>query len=225
MIAVVDYGMGNVGSVLNMLKRLGVKASLASTEEAVREAPALILPGVGAFGAGMRALEARRLIDPLTEAVINRGTPILGICLGMQLFTEQSDEDHVPGLGWLPAKTVRFDSTRPDAPSIVPHMGWNEIQVRGRSAIFRDLETARFYFVHSYHVTTDATEIVIADTTHGYPFVSAVARDNIYGVQFHPEKSHRFGLAILRNFAMLSGATGVPPTPDPHSAGSRTSAL
>ena len=202
MIVIVDYGMGNLASIANMLKKAGVPAMISSTPETIENAVGLILPGVGAFDAGMENLVGRGLVDPLRRAVLDRSTPILGLCLGMQLMTRRSAEGRVPGLAWFDAETVRFDVSGRSDDLKVPHMGWNTIRFCKESPLREDLDaSSRFYFVHSFHVVCSAQEDVLGWTRYGYEFASAIARGNIMGVQFHPEKSHRFGLQLLRNFA------------------------
>jgi imidazole glycerol-phosphate synthase subunit HisH len=201
MIVVIDYGMGNVGSILNMLKRIGAKALLTSKPADVAEADKLILPGVGAFDHGMKNLEALGLISTLDERVRRQGTPILGICLGMQLFTLRSEEGVREGLGWFDSETVRFKMDGGPEQLRVPHMGWNTAQTVTPSPLFeQSASDSRFYFVHSYHVTCRDPKDVLARTRYGYDFVSAVQKGRMVGVQFHPEKSHKFGMQILKNF-------------------------
>jgi len=196
-VAVVDYGVGNIGSVINMLRRLGADTSLAATPEEVSCARALILPGVGAFDNGIRSLRERALEEPLRERVMNQGVPILGICLGMQLLTRSSEEGTEHGLAWLDAQTIRI----PDHGLPVPHMGWNETKCYD-SELFTDLKApeTRFYYVHSYHVVCNKTEDVSAEVHYGVDLVAAFHHENIFGTQFHPEKSHRFGMQVLQNF-------------------------
>jgi glutamine amidotransferase len=200
MIAIIDYGMGNVGSILNMLRRAGVEAQICRSDQEILAADRLVLPGVGAFDHGMRSLRERDLIPVLEEKVHRRGTPVLGICLGMQLMGKGSEEGREPGLGWLGATSVRFDPASAPAPMKVPHMGWNTVRTAPDGPGWLNGD-ARFYFVHSYHLQCSRSEDVLGWTTYGYPFVAAVRHDNILGVQFHPEKSHRFGLEVLRAFA------------------------
>lgn len=205
MIAIVDYGLGNLGSVANMLKKIGVPARIAAEPAVLEEARALILPGVGHFDTGMRNLRSRGLEPVLRRQVLERGVPVLGICLGMQLLARRSDEGQERGLGWIDADVRRFDfpagTTLP-----IPHMGWNELEV-AEPALFRGLEPRpRFYFVHSFHVVADRDSTVAAWATYGYRFAAAVRQAHVFGTQFHPEKSHRFGLAVLKNFAEAAGA-------------------
>lgn len=205
MITVVDYQMGNLASIVNMLKRAGFAAQLSSRPEDIGAADKLILPGVGAFDTGMTNLAELGLIEPLTEKVVGGGTPVLGICLGMQLLLEGSAEGQRPGLGWVRGRCVRFDFTDTPAATArlkVPHMGWNEARPQRRDSLFSTMtEDAGFYFVHSFHAMCDDPADVLATTTHGYEFVSAIQRGNIAGTQFHPEKSHRHGMRLLARFA------------------------
>ena len=203
MIAILDYNCGNLGSIRNMLKRAGQEAVITSEVGAVRKADKLILAGVGSFDFGMENLRSSGLLDLLNQMVLVEKKPILGICLGMQLFSRSSEEGHSGGLGWVNARTVRFDSAKLEAEKLkVPHMGWTDVTVVKQSRIFADAEKApRFYFVHSYHVECEQREDVLAEARHGYLFTAAIEKGNIVGVQFHPEKSHRFGLALLRTFA------------------------
>lgn len=203
-VTIVDYGMGNLASIGNMFKKLGVRTGLTSDPTEVMQAERLVLPGVGAFDNGMASLKRLNLIEALEERVRRHQTPVLGICLGMQLLTERSEEGEELGLGWLKAKTVRFRFGDIHENLKIPHMGWNTVAVRtaGRAGLFEGCEpNARFYFVHSYHVVCEAEDDVLATTRYGIEFTSAVRRGNIMGVQFHPEKSHRFGMALLKRFA------------------------
>jgi len=202
MIAIVNYGAGNPGSISNMLSRIGVEAVITADAGVITAAQKLILPGVGAFDAAMANLEKSGLIPVLDRQVRDRGVPILGICLGMQLFSKRSEEGKTPGLGWLDAETVRFQFDPAHAHLKIPHMGWNSIQVlRGSPILDGSDEDSRYYFVHSYHVRCAREENVLAVTRHGELFHSAVISGNIYGTQFHPEKSHKFGLRLLENFS------------------------
>ena len=201
MIAIVDYGMGNVGSILNMLRKIGAPACIASSGDALANADKIVLPGVGSFDAAMTRLAELDMIPLLNQKVLAEKTPVLGICLGMQLLTKSSEEGTLPGLGWLNARTVRFNFQA--SPLLkVPHMGWNEVKPRSDETLWSNFDDApSFYFVHSYHLVCDDPDDVIGTTHHGYEFASAVRKDNIRGTQFHPEKSHRFGLRLLQNFA------------------------
>lgn len=198
MLVIIDYGMGNLRSILNKLQRLGADARISSSIADLEEADRLILPGVGHFKAGMDNIRARNLLDPLNKKVLKEGTPILGICLGMQLFSRHSEEGNATGLGWLDAETVKF----PLGDLKIPHMGWNTLENRSPCILFSALPAdAEFYFVHSYYVKPSPSSNARASTTtYGISFTSAVCQKNIYGTQFHPEKSHQSGMTILRNF-------------------------
>ena len=201
MIVIIDYGLGNLASIGNMLKKIGVEATISSDKDAIARADKLVLPGVGAFDVGMRNLIDRDLITILHEQVLEERTPILGICLGLQLFGTESAEGTRPGLGWIDARSIPFHSP-PAGPSRVPHMGWNNLHPRTTSPLLGNLpEDSRFYFVHSYHLECHDPADVIAVTEYGYEFPSVVARENVLGTQFHPEKSHRFGASLMENFA------------------------
>jgi len=199
-IVVVDYDMGNVGSIVNMLKKIGHAATLSADPDVIRAADKLILPGVGSFDAGMENIRKRGLVDVLNDKVVAQRTPVLGICLGMQLLGERSQEGDAAGLGWIPSESVKLasDTLR------VPHMGWNEIAPTSHWLFEGEPADMRFYFVHSYHVVCKDPQHRIATATYGIELTAAVARDHIVGVQFHPEKSHRFGMQLLRNFASRS---------------------
>lgn len=201
MIVVIDYGMGNSGSVVNMFRRIGEEVLLSSDLEQIARAKKLVLPGVGSFDNGMGNLKQYGLLDVLNEKVLQQRTPILGICLGIQLFMEGSDEGELPGLGWIKGRAHRFDPDKLDDLRI-PHMGWNGLDVAKSHPLVADLEPdARFYFVHTYYVCCIDPVDVLTTTTYGIDFVSSVARGNIIGAQFHPEKSLRWGMNIFKRFA------------------------
>jgi imidazole glycerol-phosphate synthase subunit HisH len=194
--------MGNIGSIANMLRKVGAEARISSDSSVIEAADKLILPGVGAFDQGMHNLADRGLIPLLQKKVLEEKTPILGVCLGMQLFAKSSEEGQCPGLAWVDATAVRFrpEGTKPRLR--VPHMGWNTLEPQRPHPLLEGLEDqARFYFVHSFHLICNDPRVVLTRTSYGGPFVSAIAQDNILGVQFHPEKSHRFGMHLYRNFA------------------------
>lgn len=202
MIAVIDYGMGNIGSIRNMLSKIGVDVTVISDPDAIAAATRIILPGVGSFDHAMAKLRDMSLIEPLTARVIEDGVPFLGICLGMQLLTSGSDEGDLPGLGWVAGRTRRFDFQDLPTTLPVPHMGWNTVQEsQSDHRLLADLPNdARFYFVHSYYVECDSPVDIVATTEYGIRFASVIGRRNIAGVQFHPEKSHRFGMKVLSSF-------------------------
>ncbi|MBL7221317.1 MAG: imidazole glycerol phosphate synthase subunit HisH [Phycisphaerae bacterium] len=206
MIAIVDYNMGNVGSIRNMLRKIGAESVITSDIDEISRASKLILPGVGAFDNGMTHIKQMHLPDVLGEMVLGRGVPVLGICLGMQLITRRSEEGELPGLGWIQADTVRFKFDRQTENAKIPHMGWNVARPRRCDTLFKglgDSEDAAFYFVHSYHVACDDESDVLAAATHGYEFTCAIEKGNILATQFHPEKSHRYGMQLLKNFVEM----------------------
>lgn len=202
MITIINYGMGNLGSILNMLKRLGVAARIESDPETIRKSQKLILPGVGAFDAAMQRInEIPGLREVLDHKALVEQVPILGVCLGMQLLTRSSEEGQLSGLGWISGAARRFPN---DIGLKVPHMGWNIARPGAHSKLTTDVGAEpRYYFVHSYCVLVDDPAHSLMCTHYGLDFDSAIARDNIYGVQFHPEKSHRFGMQIYKNFAEI----------------------
>lgn len=196
-VAIVDLGVSNIGSLRNLLDRLGMPHYVAREPSSLESASHLIMPGVGAFDTGMGALQASGLVASLTTHVLRRRVPILGICLGMQLFGRRSEEGRLPGLGWLEADCVRL----PDQSAMVPHIGWNTVEVeRPNTLIPKDAMRTKFYFAHSYHLVCDDPQVVIGRTLHGTRFASVIRRDNIIGAQFHPEKSHRYGQEFVRSF-------------------------
>ena len=201
-IGIVDAGLGNIGSIQNMLRRLDVPCIVASDPIQLGKAAALILPGVGSFDKGMGAIRQLGLVEFL-EAQRAAGTAILGICLGMQLMCRGSEEGDEEGLGWLDAAVIKF---RPDDGQHlrVPHMGWNDVRCVRSSPLLDNSEMNRFYFVHSYHLSCQRSEDVVGLTAYGHEFASVVQNGSIYGVQFHPEKSHRFGMRLLERFVQLA---------------------
>ena len=202
MITIVDYGVGNLGSILNMLKKVGAKAQASSDPDVLYQAEKLILPGVGAFDAGMKKLNEAGLVPVLNELVLEEQVPVIGLCLGMQLMTRRSEEGTKAGLGWIDAETVRFKFGPENAQLKIPHMGWNTLDIRRQHPLVTDLgPESRFYFVHSYHVVCQNEADVVAYTDYGYPLAAIINRGNILGAQFHPEKSHKFGMQLLKNFA------------------------
>ena len=203
MIGIVDYKMGNLASVINAFVKVGAVATLESDPSKLNQYDKLILPGVGAFGDAMRHLKETGM-DEAVKNFAATGKPLLGICLGMQLLFESSEEfGATQGLGLIPGNVVAFDERRFDHTLKVPHMGWNELFVQKKTAIFKDLPKEFYlYFVHSYHAVCDDA-YAIGKTHYGYEFVSAVQNGNIYGIQPHPEKSHNNGLKIIENFAKL----------------------
>lgn len=205
MIVIINYGIGNLTSVKNMLKKAGAEdVRITNNPEEIAIAEKLLLPGVGHFDYGMKKLHDSGLIPLLEKKVLQDKVPILGICLGAQLMTLRSDEGITPGLGWINAESVRFDAAVMPENHKIPHMGWNYVKPQKEVALFNDLpEASRFYFVHSYHLKMQNQSDVWLSTHYGYDFCAAFQKDNIYACQFHPEKSHKFGLQLMRNFVNL----------------------
>lgn len=200
MVVVVDLGIGNTGSVVAALRRLGGNAMATADPSRISDAEKIILPGIGSFDAAVSNMRERGIDGVLRRKVLDEGTPILGICLGMQLMAEGSEEGGAAGLGWISGRNVRI---RPpvDGRLKVPHMGWNSVQPAAESVLFKNQDAgARYYFVHSYHLVCEDPDDVGATTEYGGTIVSAVEREHVMGVQFHPEKSHGAGLHILKNF-------------------------
>lgn len=197
-VVIVDYGMGNLRSVYNKVKNQTHEVTISADRKTVSEADKLILPGVGHFGQGMNNLRERGLLPILQEKVIAKKTPILGICLGMQLFSRSSEEGNTSGLGWIDAKTLKFKT---DLPIRVPHMGWNTLDVVKQNSITKNIpDQEQYYFCHSYYFECTHAEDIVTRTAYGKDFTSAVQRNNIYGVQFHPEKSHDWGARMISDF-------------------------
>ena len=204
MIVVVDYHMGNLGSVMNMFSHVGVEAILSSKPEEIARADKLVLPGDGAFDSGMKNLNDLGIASVLHEKVLGEGTPILGVCLGMQLFGTGSEEGSAAGLGWIDAYSRRFNFTDEHADLRVPHMSWNNVQVCKENDIVYDLPPdTRYYFLHSYYVQPNDERDVLTKTFYGIEFASGISKGLITGVQFHPEKSLRWGMQLFKRFACI----------------------
>jgi glutamine amidotransferase len=198
MITIIDYNCGNVGSIKNMVRKIGYDAEITNDLEKIANADKLILPGVGHFDYCIQQLHEAGLVPILNKKVLEDKTPILGVCVGIQLMSKSSEEGIEKGLGWFDAQTVKFKQQEFNLK--LPHMNWNEVKFDENSKLFKGMyEEARFYFVHSYHLTTQ-TEKIIVWGNYEYDFVAGIEKDNIIGVQFHPEKSHKFGMQLYRNF-------------------------
>lgn len=198
MITIVDYGMGNLNSISNMLKKTGFNSKITSRVNEIKEAKKLILPGVGSFDRAIKNIEKLNLTKILNEKVLDQKIPVLGICLGMQLMTKSSEEGKLRGFGWIDAETIKFT----DNSLKFPHMGWNSIKIKNSSPLFCDTnQERRFYFIHNYYVKCNLKENILATTNYGLDFTSIVHKKNIFGTQFHPEKSHSYGMEILENFS------------------------
>lgn len=201
MIVIVDYGAGNIRSIQNMIKKAGGKSIISSGVDEIKSAEKIIIPGVGSFDYGMEQLEKLGLIEVLNFKALKERIPILGICLGFQLMTSSSEEGKRNGLAWFDAKTLKF-SLKGDSYKI-PHMGWNEVIVRKMNPLLSDNEFYKFYFVHSYYVVANQECDIMTTTTYSLEFTSGMCANNLFGLQFHPEKSHRYGLDLIRNFIKL----------------------
>jgi len=201
-VVIVDYGMGNIGSITRALEECGADVNTTYDESQLKQASHVILPGVGAFPDGMAQLKAKGT-DVVLKDVINSGTPVLGICLGMQLLSDESDEiKNTPGLGLIPGSVTEFNIH--ESALRVPHVGWNEVHYLTENPLFLGIPNASdFYFVHSYHYVVKDENAVVAQTPYGFSFSSVIANDNVFGVQFHPEKSSQYGLKMLKNFISL----------------------
>ena len=201
MIAIVNYGCGNLQAIANIYKRLGIPVTLASTASELQSADRIILPGVGAFDWAMKRLNDSGMRDTLDAAAASK--PILGICVGMQMMAESSEEGTVPGLGWIRGSVRRFDLSASTQRTRLPHMGWNDVRPRAEAGLFAGLAESRFYFLHSYYFQPADPSTVRCETEYHSTFASGVGDANAHGVQFHPEKSHHWGIRLLKNFSEL----------------------
>lgn len=203
MIAIIDYGMGNLGSVLNMFKKVGASAKITSNPEEISKAAKILLPGVGAFDTAMHRINTSGLKEVLNQKALKEKVPILGICLGMQLLTNASEEGVLTGLGWIDGQSLSFKGRINDKFRI-PHMGWNIAEIERSNAMTHGFEgELQFYFVHSYYVEVADKQNSMMTTQYGVKFDSAIVKDNIFGAQFHPEKSHKYGMQLFKNFDKL----------------------
>lgn len=204
MITIVNYGLGNIQAIANIYNRLGVAVRVASTDEELADAQRIILPGVGSFDWAMLLLNQSGMRERLDELVTLKGCPVLGICVGMQMMAKCSDEGKAAGLGWIDAKVKKFDETSFTQKTHLPHMGWNDVVPQQSGGLFAGLEAdARFYFLHSYYFSPHNSDEVLTITDYNGRYASGVRRGNVYGVQFHPEKSHQWGIQLLKNFSEL----------------------
>lgn len=208
MITIVDCGIGNLQSVQRAFERVGAAARISSNPSELAEAEKLVLPGVGAFSDAMGLIGKSGLREVLDRKALEEKTPVLGICLGFQLMTRQSEEGCVEGLGWLNAETKRFSSVEPGSDIRIPSLGWSNLNIRKKSPLFQGLKPeACFYFAHSYFVAANDEDCIAATACHGVEYVAAAQKGNLFGVQFHPEKSHAAGLAVIENFVRFDGGT------------------
>lgn len=204
MITIIDYGLGNIKAFANVYGRLNIKINIARSASEIKNATKLVLPGVGAFDYAMSQLNNSGIREALEDQVINHKVPVIGICVGMQMMAKSSDEGTLPGLGWFDAEVKLFDTTQIPYKTRLPHMGWNTLCLVGKNRLLDQLShESRFYFLHSYYFDCNQPKDVIAKTEYGIEYASAVNKGNIYGIQFHPEKSHQNGIQLLHNFAKL----------------------
>ena len=201
MITIIDYDVGNLKSIKNMLRKLNFETTISRDPDVIRNSERLILPGVGAFDHAMNNLQKFDLVQVLNETVLEEEIPILGICLGMQIMAKKSEEGVLSGLSWFDAEVVRFNFNE-IMPLKVPHMGWDSVRWKSQDLICSNcLPNSKYYFVHSYYVKCKKLEDVLGETCYGIEFPSAIKKNKIYGVQFHPEKSLKYGMNVLKNFA------------------------
>ena len=201
LISIIDYGVGNLTSVQNMFKKAGVNARICSTKSEIETAGKIVLPGMGAFDNCMQKYNESGFRDIIEQKVVQAKVPVLGICVGLQMLMEGSAEGNLQGLGWIKGETVAFNKAQMQEENKIPNMGWLEVCVKKQSKLMEGLNEARFYFAHSFYVLPADEKDILITGHYGYEFTAGIERDNILGVQFHPEKSHRFGMQLLKNFA------------------------
>lgn len=202
MIAIINYNVGNLFSIQNMFKKIGVESCITKDEDLILNASKILLPGVGHFDYCMQQFNASGLKPVIEKKVFDHKTIVLGICVGHQMLFEKSEEGLEKGLGWLPGEVIKFNPAQMPVSYKIPHMGWTDVETQNKATLFKNIAEPRFYMVHSYYVQC-AEELVAAKAEYGYSFVTAVEKDNIFGTQFHPEKSHKFGMQLLKNFSNL----------------------
>jgi len=200
MVTLVDYGLGNIQAFAHIYQRLNIPVEVAKTADQLAKAEKLVLPGVGAFDWAMTRLNDSGLRDTLDELVLRQRVPVLGVCVGMQMMAHRSEEGELPGLGWIDAEVLRFDPAQ-IGETPLPHMGWNDVRPAATDSLFRGIEAPRFYFLHSYCIAPRQPADVLATARYGSDFTAAVRSGHVFGTQFHPEKSHQWGIDLLRNFA------------------------
>ena len=203
MIGVIDYGLGNVQAFLDIYKRLNIPATATKKSEDLVACDKFILPGVGAFDWAMQSLENSGMRAALEKLILQDKRPVLGVCVGMQMLANRSDEGVLNGLGWISGDIKKFDEAHFDRLPHLPHMGWNDVVLIQNNPLLADIEAPQFYFLHSYYFLPADVASAIGATEYGGSFASVVSQDNIYGTQFHPEKSHNWGMSLLKNFAKL----------------------
>lgn len=203
MIHIIDYGLGNTGAFVNMFKRLGFESTRATTAEHLADAKKLILPGVGSFDHAMKLLNDSGMRETIDKLVLVDKCPVLGICVGMQMLASSSSEGSLPGLGWIPGNVRSFSSDTNSFHLPLPHMGWNDVEPELSSPLYAGIDNWRFYFLHSYYFECKYSKNALATANYDIDFACSISLENIYGVQFHPEKSHHWGAQLLKNFAEL----------------------
>ena len=204
MIALIDYGLGNISAFANVYKKINIPVIIAKNPEQLSGADKIILPGVGSFDFAMQRLNQSGMRETLDELVLLKKVPVLGICVGMQMLALSSEEGKLPGLGWIDGEVKKFNPVTFSQDAFIPHMGWNDVTSVIKMPLFENLDqNARFYFLHSFYFHCNRSENIIATTDYGIKFSSAICNKNIFGVQFHPEKSHQWGIQLLKNFSKI----------------------
>ena len=204
MIAIINYGLGNVGSIHNMLNFLGVESKIIDSPSQLKDADKIILPGVGSFDRAIQQFNSSGMRELVEQLVVEVGIPILGVCVGMQMLANSSEEGKLPGLGWVDGNVKKFNVTSMLQSQNLPHMGWNNVRSEMEDGLFNDMKgKKRFYFLHSYYFDCFQESNIIGLTDYGFHFTSAIKKNNIFGVQFHPEKSHHYGAQLLKNFSEI----------------------